>query len=230
MTVTNLSPTQETRLPEHHIPAELLLDYASGNLAESWSLVVACHLTLCPHCRRELAMVERAAGSMLEAAPAEAVSTTGFAAIADRLGEQETVESRAKVMRMGDMPSPLKSYLEAEFDGLPWRWSGAGLQSYALPLAKTNGGMVSLLKIAPGAGLPMHTHRGEELTLVLNGGFTDETGSFRKGDLEVADGGVEHRPIAMLDQPCICLVVTSAPLNFRGPLGWFFNQWAKRSA
>jgi putative transcriptional regulator len=98
-----------------------------------------------------------------------------------------------------------------------------------LPVSHARGGIASLLKIAPGAGLPLHTHRGNELTLVLSGGFTDETGAFRRGDLEVADGALEHRPVAMPDQPCICLAVTDAPLNFRGPLGWFFNQWARLS-
>jgi putative transcriptional regulator len=41
---------------------------------------------------------------------------------------------------------------------------------------------------------------------------------------------VEHRPVAKPDQPCICLAITDAPLNFSGALGWFFNQWAKLSA
>ena len=35
----------------HHLTDELLLAYAAGNLAESWSLAVASHLSLCPACR-----------------------------------------------------------------------------------------------------------------------------------------------------------------------------------
>lgn len=217
--------------PGHHIPAELLLDYAGGTLAEAASLALACHLTLCPQCRRDLAALERTAGELLDGiAPQPAA---GFAAVADRLGEQapapvaKPAQPKTTVMLL---PQPLRNYLPGDLDSVPWRWSGAGIQAHALPVSKARGGMASLLKIAPGAGLPLHTHHGNELTLVLSGGFTDENGAFRRGDIEVADPDVEHRPVAMLDQPCICLAVTDAPLNFSGPLGWFFNQWARLSA
>lgn len=218
-------------LPEHHIPAELLLDYAGGTLAEAPSLAVACHLTLCPRCRRDLAAIEGAAGRLLDEIPPQPVA--GFAAIADRLGEQDALPDKQPVSPPGNtamlLPRPLREYLPGGLEDVPWRWSGAGLQSHALPVSRTRDGIASLLRIAPGAGLPLHTHQGNELTLVLSGGFTDETGAFRRGDLEVADGALEHRPVAMLDQPCICLAITDAPLNFRGPLGWFFNQWARLS-
>lgn len=223
---TSSGPTQ----PDHHIPAELLLDYASGTLAEPVALALACHLTLCPRCRRDLATIESVAGRQLdEIAPQPAA---GFAAIADRLGEQEDGPTQAPASSSAGilLPRPLLSYLPGGLDRVTWRWSGTGLLSYALPVSKARGGLASLLKIAPGAGLPLHTHRGNELTLVLSGGFTDETGAYQRGDLEVADPALEHRPVAMLDQPCICLAITDAPLDFSGPLGWFFNQWAKLSA
>lgn len=217
--------------PEHHIPAELLLDYASGTLPEAASLALACHLTLCPRCRRDLAAIEATGGSLLEEiAPQPLTPAAGFTAIADRLGEQDEPSAAVQQPSPGRLPQPLLAYLPGGLDGVTWRWSGAGLLSYPLPVSRARGGMANLLKIAPGAGLPLHTHRGNELTLVLDGGFTDETGAYRRGDLEVADGGVEHRPIAMLDRPCICLAITDAPLNFSGRLGWFFNQWAKMSA
>ena len=39
---------------QHHLSDELLLDYATGNLAEGWSIAVATHLALCPACRDRL--------------------------------------------------------------------------------------------------------------------------------------------------------------------------------
>jgi len=54
-----------------------------------------------------------------------------------------------------------------------------------------------------------------ELTLVLQGRFDDETGTFGVGDLEIADEDLEHTPIAGAGDPCICLAATDAPLRFR---------------
>lgn len=236
MAVTDLaaysdSPSGSVHGPVHHIPAELLLDYATGNLAEPWSLVVACHLTLCPHCRRALATVEATAGAMLEEIAPQPVKASSFAAVAAKLGPQEAaVVAPPQPLNTGGVPMPLRDYLPTGIDSIRWRWSGAGLQSHALPMRKAKGGMVSLLKVAPGAGLPLHTHAGDEMTLVLSGGYTAGDGAFRRGDVEIADGSVEHRPIAMADGPCICLAVTDAPLRFSGSFGWLLNQWARFSA
>lgn len=218
--------------PVHHIPAELLLDYATGTLDEAWSLAVACHLTLCPHCRQGLKAIEATAGRMVEEMAPQPVATKGFAAIADRLGAQDAVLAPKAARPDPDgLPQPLRQYLGTGLSDVRWRWSGAGLQSYALPMGRKKAdGMVSLLKVAPGAGLPMHTHTGDEITLVLRGGYTAGEAAFRRGDVEIADGAVEHRPLAMLDQPCICLVIADSPLKFSGAMGWFFNQWARFSA
>ena len=40
-------------------------------------------------------------------------------------------------------------------------------------------------------------------------------GAFGVGDLEVADGDLEHTPTAGEEAPCICLAATDAPLRFQ---------------
>ena len=51
---------------QHQVSDELLLDYASGNLSEGWSLAVATHLALCPQARRRLQAMEGAAGALFD--------------------------------------------------------------------------------------------------------------------------------------------------------------------
>jgi putative transcriptional regulator len=62
--------------------------------------------------------------------------------------------------------------------------------------------------------VPDHGHRGTELTLVLQGAFSDKTDRFGKGDIEVATQDLNHQPIAEMDEDCICLAATDAPLRF----------------
>ena len=220
--------------PRHHIPGELLLDYAVGRMAEPWSLVVACHLALCPDCRAEMRRLEALGGAMLAQAEARPFRRAMPADLPAREASQpgprypitdprSTTDAR--------LPAPLLSYLPKGLDAARWRWVGSGLRSLPLPVrAESAGGMVSLLRIEPGRGLPSHSHGGDEMTLVLCGGFSDERGDFRRGDVEIADGDVQHQPVAMPDEPCICLAVTDAPLRFAGPFGWIFNQWARFTA
>jgi putative transcriptional regulator len=79
--------------------------------------------------------------------------------------------------------------------------------------------VLRLLKIAPGVRIPRHTHGDEELTLILRGSYTDEVGDFRRGDLADLDEDVLHAPLATGDEPCICLIATSAPLRFKTIVG-----------
>ena len=37
---------------------------------------------------------------------------------------------------------------------------------------------IKLIKMDPGASVPMHSHGGKEYTLVLNGSFCDEYGKY----------------------------------------------------
>ncbi|WP_291007061.1 ChrR family anti-sigma-E factor [Ferrovibrio sp.] len=216
--------------PRHHIPAELLLDYAVGRLAEPWSLVVACHLSLCPECRDEMRRLEALGGAALDRAEVQPLRRPMPATLPPRQNAAKAETAAAVAGRDTRLPAPLRKYLPDGLDQARWRWVGSGLRSLPLPVASKSGGMVSLLKIAPGQGMPVHSHGGEEMTLVLCGGFSDERGEFRRGDVEIADDGVEHQPVAMPDEPCICLAVTDAPLRFAGRFGWIFNQWARFTA
>lgn len=223
-----------TGSPAHHIPPELLLDYASGSLGEPWALVVACHLAYCPACRSALGEIEAMGGSLLDSIPPAEIDPALLGRTLDRLGTplpRPKAQSPVRPPVGGiPIPKPLQAYVGTDLNRLDWRWNGTGVHSHALPLAKAKGGMVSLLRIDASRALPMHTHRGEELTLVLAGGFTDALGAFRRGDVAVVDDAVEHQPVAMAEGPCICLAVTDAPLRFKGPFGWVLNQWARFSS
>lgn len=92
-----------------------------------------------------------------------------------------------------------------------WRSLGRGVKQCVIG---GGGGISRLLSIPAGQAVPDHGHNGLELTLVLQGGFSDATGHYDVGDVEVADIGLEHRPVADAGQPCIVLVATDAPLRF----------------
>ena len=73
-----------------------------------------------------------------------------------------------------------------------------------------------MFKIAPGTTLPVHTHSGTELSLVLRGSYCDELGRFQPGDIADVDQSDIHQPIADTDQDCICLIATEGPTVFQG--------------
>ena len=213
---------------QHHISDELLLGYASGTLAEGWSIAVATHLALCPSCRRRLDFMEHAGGEMLEMACTDNADDTSWAAMKARLGEDRAATSTAAAVTRtparsakpaGDfvIPEPLRSYLGGDLADLKWKALGRGAYHIRIPTGDRETS-VRLLKIPAGKPVPEHSHGGRELTLVLKGSFQDGQSLFKRGDLEEADENLQHQPVATPDEDCICLAVTDAPLKFRSLL------------
>lgn len=196
----------------HHISDPLLAAYAAGNLARPFALVVATHVSLCPECQARLGAHQALGGAVLEALPGQAVRAglkDDLMAMLDA-PDPAPVALAAPAPRQGIYPGPLAEMLG---EGGP-RWRTLGLGTRQSILHDGADGSVRLLYIPPGQAVPDHGHGGLEMTLVLQGSFSDETGRFGVGDVEIAGEDLEHTPIAGDEAPCICLAATDAPLKF----------------
>ena len=208
----------------HHISDELIVAYAAGELDEAVSLLVATHMALCPDCRRALASAEALGGAMLERAPEAEISDAELEAvlgrIADAAPEPKVVPVRpAPAPRRHGviLPQPLRDYVGGDAGELRWKSLGGGVKHLPVVTGASDA-KARLLHIPASTAIPDHGHRGLELTLVLAGSFYDQGAWFRRGDVEEADATIEHTPVAGPEEACICLVVTDAPLRFRGLL------------
>lgn len=220
-------PTPAVR-PTHHPSQARLLDYASGSLPEPLALLVATHLALCPLCRRGLAELEAVGGALLEALPPEPVADDSLARLLARIDRPappaELVTGAAPAAAELVLPQPLRDYV-GSLDRVAWRHLGPLSEVRLLPGFEKF--TTRLLRVTPGTALPRHTHAGSELTLVLQGGFSDVTGHYLRGDVCEADSGVDHRPVADQDEICVCLAVTDAPLRLTGWLGRLLNPFIR---
>lgn len=194
----------------HHPGEDLLAAYAAGGLDGAVSLIVATHLSFCPRCARLVAAAERVGGVLLEGIEPVAMAPGALARTLSRL--DEPAAPAAPAVSNDNTPAPLRAFMGRDMSHLRWRRMGPRLAYVTLyrrgPLA------VRLLKGAAGSDVGRHTHRGTEFTLVLRGGFTDETGSYGPGDFQMASGEVSHNPVADDDGDCINLSVTTGPLSF----------------
>jgi len=210
----------------HHVSDELLVGYASGTLEEGWRLAVATHLALCPNCRTRLALMEDAAGELLEGISPIPIKVSSFDRVKERIknGEKNRGFSPRQPTKMPKtqpptIPEPLRSYLGGDLAELKWKSLGRG--AYHIPIKLADRSTTArLLRIPAGKPVPEHSHGGRELTLVLSGSFSDGELVFARGDLEEADANVQHQPLATQGEDCICLAVTDAPLRFRS---WFMR-------
>lgn len=215
----------------HHPAEDLLIDYATGALGEAEGLVVATHLALCPDCRATVAAYEAMGGAMLDGIEPVPVGGDLLDRVMARLDETPPAPIRAAAVRIASVghapviPRPLRDYVAGDLGDITWKPVMRGLDEHRI--ACPGGAKVRLMRIRAGVSMPQHTHKGREMTLVLAGGFTDDTGHFLRGDLSLTDGTVDHVPTADDDGDCVCLAVTDAPLRLTGPIGRLFNPFIR---
>ena len=199
---------------KHHLTDALLMGYSAGALPEAMNLMVATHLSLCDTCRAHLESFDALGGCVLEdSTDAVAMEAGALNATLARIADGADAPERQIRVSDGVFPAPLQDYVGGDLDSVRWRPIGMGVKQAILPTSGS--ASARLLFIPAGAAVPDHGHRGMELTMVLQGAFSDEVDRFARGDVEVADEDLEHTPVADISEDCICLAVTDAPLRFK---------------
>ena len=208
-----------------HCPKDdLLMSYSAGALGESWSLAVGSHVHLCKEFRDDVALGEKIGGSLLgDIAPIALEKSLD--ALLDRLGDQEPIGEAVNQEQDALIPSPLCDYIGDSLDDLEWSMVGNGITQHLIETSDS--GQARLLRIPSGTALPEHEHSGRELTLVISGGYKDDSGSYSRGDMADIDDGLGHQPIADEGEDCVCLIVTDTPIKFKGILPRILQPFIK---
>ena len=210
---------------KHHLDDATIMSFAAGILPLPLSIVVSSHLNCCTKCRERVRNAELIGSIVVDDCDAKSLSPGAVNNLLERLESEtrtkETVSLRAEQTsrcRTSLLPSKIQALIGGAETDVEWKRVAKGVDLHMIDLGASDTGKLYLLKIAPGRVLPEHGHGGSELTLVLAGSYTDEIGQFEAGDIADLDHDVEHQPIVDAGQPCLCLVASEEPAQFRGVL------------
>ena len=195
----------------HHPDARLLNEFASGALPLAQSICVSLHLKYCKLCQRDNRRLHLLGAAMFENLAPQQVDDSLLQSVMSRLDEQPPL---AYASADGDAGSALMQRLMAgSYDELEWDRVSSDLRISRLRTGDRDNEF-ALYHIKAGGAIPRHTHRGTELTLVLEGSFSDEEGVYQEGDFLMRDAEHVHTPTAARTGDCICVGVLDAPIRF----------------
>jgi putative transcriptional regulator len=207
--------------------SELYAAYAAGCLDPAFTLMVETQSVLRPEIRRSVAASEMIAGGLLETAPEAALSAgaldRALAAIdaIEASADLSVKAGRAAGEAMDEvlaLPEPLRSAAMDAIEHTGWQSMGRGLKRLIL---RSGDRLESeLYRISPGARLPRHSHAGNEYTLVVAGGFSDERGSYGPGEVVINGPDDLHQPVGDEGEVCYALAVRDGGLRFTGMMGF----------
>ncbi len=219
-----------------HPSEDILVEFSSGNLDWAVSITVSAHLQLCPTCKQKVAQLNTLGSSMLSRTPPVAVEEKSFATLMTRIKQTEADQKDADIApktppkedlktcdRTKRLPHIVQKLIPKE-KPLKWSFISPSLKAAQLETGQ-NKYEVSFHKIKRGGKVAEHDHKGLEVTLILEGSFSDAEGNYVVGDFLVKNPGDVHRPIAAQDQDCLCLSVVEAPVKITGLMGNLINPF-----
>lgn len=211
-----------------HPVTEQLNAFSLGLLAVGPSVAVAAHLEYCPQCRITVAEIEKQLASdwLKQEDPHAAIE---LGPVVESITHQPQFTTSPAVAPValeechleGHSVSLPRVLARAAGNGLVWKKITGGINQARLDLDRQT--QCDFMYMKAGSRAPLHTHRGTEITLVLDGRFHDELGQYRPGDFVFRTSKQLHTPTS--DDGCLCFSVLDGPLAFRAGLARLLNPF-----
>lgn len=214
-----------------HPEEKLLRGFAEGTLSAGLNVVIAAHVEQCEVCRQQCSEQEiKATADWLQSTERSNKKDVPVASnIADIVAsitsmpqaKESTIEDNSvSEIHMLDHSVRLPKVLaKIASDGLVWSKLAGGINQASVTLDDQT--QCEFIYMKPGSQVPVHKHQGTEVTLVLDGSFSDELGEYRPADFLVRDKTHTHQPAS--DEGCLCFAVLDSPLTFTSGLARLLN-------
>jgi anti-sigma factor ChrR (cupin superfamily) len=175
--------------------SEVTCAYALGAVPESEILAAEAHIAACPACRRELASL-RPVTKRFVAWPTDVLrpSSALQARLARRIAEET---GKASVL------PPAPSWPEPE-----WEQVAPGIECKLLATDSERHRVSMLVRLAPAANYPAHTHAGVEELHLLDGELWIDERKLVPGDCNYGAPGASDERVWSATG-CTCVLVTS---------------------
>ena len=212
----------------------LLMNYAAGTLNPAEQLIVAAHVALNVEGRRRLARFEALGGRMMEKEPPAKMKDGCLDGVMQKIKSAQSAPEKKEPCAAAEktvhglcIPQSIYEMMSGHCleKTVCWKQVTDGVETFNVRVAMRFpcSRKLRLLHVAPNRATPAHRHRGREITVVLDGEYHDEYGTYRRGDIVIInDPRVVHTPAAG-PHGCLCLVLTDSPLRFANPFTQIYN-------
>lgn len=230
----------------HHPTDCTLVKFCEGTLSPSESLFVSAHCDICSVCEEKIEvftenlslnvfdeskkdktvneslvkMFNAITSEQLTFKQAQAQETHSWSIDASHSDGYECIGSQSDSGRYlvldgrkFELPKTLRRYNVKASE-----WSKLVGKLWQSQVDIGGGYLAQFIYMEKGGSVPEHTHRGNELTLVIDGDFYDGLNEYEKGDFITMNSKHIHVPSTQNDEGCLVFSIIDQPLHFTS--GW----------
>lgn len=222
---------------KHHPKFELILAYVKGDLPVSLSAAITIHADVCAECKNTITQLTKQIADAsfeqdyeqdmlkIDNVESDEISVgcdSDFNDMIDNITQSSDIDEMQPVLeRTVEFKNTTYAIPKALNNIELGRITEFGKLARTRLMLDEDEIHTNLLHVAAGGHVPQHTHKGFELTLLLDGSFSDGYGEYVKGDFIMLDGSHEHHPISQ--QGCLCYTVANDALHFTQGINKLLN-------
>ena len=211
-----------------HPTSKQLFEYVEGSSSSAMALVISAHIDMCPQCQKQINLLqEQVATKELAHAGDKADFGDMLAQITQMpAAERITAKPRCNTIELDGrhfkLPRALSRYAEKTGN-----WSKLIGNLWQAPVELGPIGKANFIYMEKGGRVPEHTHKGSELTLVIDGEFSDGIGHYDSGDFILLDGQHKHTPFSEAEEGCLVFSIVDKPLHFTSGVARLLNPFSQ---
>ena len=205
--------------------------FSAGNCEPAMALMISAHVDMCAQCQQDCLEIQADLAKELFAeqkaiAPMDSQYLEMMANITD-LPISNTVFKE---------PSNTSIELDGKFFELPralrrqvkntGNWSRLVGKIWQAPVNLGGIGKANFMYMEKGGRVPEHTHKGTEMTLVIDGQYGDGIAEYDCGDFTVLNNQHKHLPHSEADDGCLVFTIVDQPLHFTAGIARLLNPFS----
>jgi len=205
--------------------------FSAGNCDPAMALMISAHVDMCPQCQQDCVDIQtELAGELFSQSSSAGQLSNQYLTMMSNITElpiaNATVPHADKTAieldgKFFELPRTLRRYVKNTGN-----WSQLVGKLWQAPVDLGDIGKANFMYMEKGGRVPEHTHKGTEMTLVVDGQYGDGIAEYDCGDFTIMDNQHNHLPHSEADDGCLVLTIVDQPLHFTSGIARLLNPFS----
>jgi putative transcriptional regulator len=205
--------------------------FSAGNCEPAMALMISAHVDMCPECQQECIEFQADFANKLFNPQANTLPLDRqFYAMMSKITDlPETKFTTPEVINSSieldgkffELPRALRRHVKNTGN-----WSRLVGKLWQAPVDLGDIGKANFMYMEKGGRVPEHTHKGTEITLVVDGQYGDGIAQYDCGDFTIMNNKHNHLPHSEADDGCLVFTIIDQPLHFTAGIARLLNPFS----